>query len=748
MILQKSLPPTHSTSLKVELNQEQLLKTTFHSFQSLHAKKNNSKNSLSIFQELYRVKDPYALPSQLSFSYHQALKNTFYPQEELSSEDSSDVSYFKSSISQEEVEATLNQDASNLDASDENLFSLNDPSTPLEEKEQEDQENQEQDQGENVIEKIEDDVSFSNSLNSERDDLEEEGEKNDEKRNDSSVVNLSLHQNGPLSTSTKTVALKFEEDMEGYFLKVKQGQSVQTFPLKNSIQSVSLQEDQALLTLLNSKNEPITSWTLHYALMETEPDQKELPVTQIPIQDVSPLTSTTLIAPLVVDDHTTPFTIPIVQETSNQKELIVDSFYTPIVIENQEEPLDAPSSLSSKSEAFSSVSSSLTTSLDSSSLKEELLANSSLPLTSSTPSLEHLISTPSPISSPTPLPLTSTSSTLVTSNSPLISTQPVTIATPLDSSTTTLSQPSDSISLSFTVPNGLQPPALDQLAYPPSDQVGISSSLNKPEALLEPQKMANNSTSSLLKPLVQELKKQATQPLATVQQSNQILTQGDTLYVKDPNEIQVNVENGILQELKVRSKESRKTYTSLETAMDAEKQATFEMEVNLKSNDSDQISQAKWTIIPLGETIKQSVSLPTQEIEAFYTLENNGTLSSYRKATSPSNAILCRGFEPLENQSVYPGETLRVYVEEEGDYDLSVNGKHQMIPVQRDELGQPYIPISVGSLKTDIALQKDGTMIYTQSLQANNPVIRFGWVAPVLGSLAGIVLDVRRRKWL
>lgn len=300
-----------------------------------------------------------------------------------------------------------------------------------------------------------------------------------------------------------------------------------------------------------------------------------------------------------------------------------------------------------------------------------------------------------------------------------------------------------------------QMPTLEQLAYPPADLVNsVDSSLslpsNKAETLSTDSdlKAEKKSQSTLFKPLLKDLQQQATKPLATIQQAGKSLSQGNTLYVKDPEEVKVYVENGTLQDIKVFSKDSKKTYTSLEMAMEAEKQATFEMEANLKSTHSDQISQAKWTIIPLGETVEQTISLPAQDIKAFYTLEEDGKLSSYRQPSKLSNALLCRGFEPLETQSVYPGESLRVYVEEEGDYTLSVNGKSKTVSLQQDELGQPYIPVSVGALKTDITLQKDGTTIYSQSLQTNNPMVRLGWIAPVIGSLVGIILDVRRRKWL
>ncbi len=755
MFVSKLIPPTPPLPLQVKLNQDQLNKTTF---QTLHSPTSNQPSTLSSVQDLYLVKDLFSLPSQLSFTYHQALNLLF-------SEESEEDFGFQNSVSLEEVEGFKELDTPLvLDLDKETDTSFQEDDLYLEDNQEADEENplSQTEENDNLT------LSKPSYTFEEQEDKEEPRENQNEENSDnlddlesppSSPANVSqenpvstdvsfssfdktscLHllrdQSEPLSTSTKDVALQFEEDMSGYLLNIKQDHSIQTLKLKGSIQSLSFQDDQVVLTLFNDQNEPLSSWTVYYQPFQE--GQNNQPFVQVPIQDQTTLTSTTLVAPIIVDDHSTPFAVSAVQTIPSQGKLMFDSGYEPLVIENQEEiskSFLAPAF--SSPVALASISSS--SRLDSpSSLSSSVIQPTSpistLSTTSLSPSISDLSSLSPTFSSP------ANSSALVSPSLPLETTS---------ASLTPSILPSSSLK---TDPQ--QMPALDQLAYPPVDLLdsasfSLSLTSSKPETLSSSDQQVEKKTSSpLLKPLVKELQQQAAKPLATVQQAGQSLSQGNTLYVKDPSEVQVHVENGTLQEIKVFSKDSRKTYTSLEMAMEAEKQATFEMEANLKSSHSDQISQAKWTIIPLGETIEQSISLPAQDIKAFYTLENNGKLSSYRQPSKLSNALLCRGFEPLETQSVYPGESLRVYVEEEGDYTLSVNGKHQNVSLQQDELGQSYIPVSVGALKTDITLEKDGATIYSQSLQTNNPMVRLGWIAPVIGSLVGIILDVRRRKWL
>ncbi|MBD5423866.1 MAG: hypothetical protein HDR44_01905 [Allobaculum sp.] len=758
MFTPKALPPTRPIPLRVELNQDQLYKTTF---QTLPSSSSSPIPSLANVQDIYLVKDFFSLPSRLSFTYHQALHLLFSQAEDFRFQDSfqeeveapkesdiplildldkeTDPSSLKDSLYPEENQDIQEEDLLSPIEEDDDLTLFN-PSQTFEEQEPNENSNEENN---DCLENL---VSPSNAS-------QEDLIPSDASFDSSSCLQLSFNQRKPLTTSTKQVTLKFEEDMSGYFLNIKQDQSIQTIPLNGSIQSLSFREDQVTLTLFNDQNEPISSWTVNYQSFPD--DQEPQPFVQIPVQDQMALTSTTLVPPIVVDDHITPFGISAFQAIPSQGKLILDSGYEPLVIGNQEEisksaltstissprmsaTISSSSSLSSPSSAHSS-----TPSLSSNPIQP----SSSISSVSSNLSASDLLSLPSytiPLSSLSPSLASTTNSSAL--DSPSLPLEVTHVSTPSSSLSST------GLKTETYVP---QMPTLDQLAYPPTDLGNsVDSSLNLSSNKLERLSTDSNpqeekkSHSLLFKPLVKELQQQATMPLATVQQAGQSLSQGNTLYVKDPKEVQVHVENGTLQEIKVFSKDSKKTYTSLEMAMEAEKQATFEMEANVKSTHSDQMSQSKWTIIPLGETVEQSISLPAQDIKAFYTLEEDGKLSSYRQPSKPANALLCRGFEPLATQSVYPGESLRVYVEEEGDYTLSINGKSQIVSLQQDELGQPFIPVSVGALKTDIALQKDGTTIYSQSLQTNNPMVRLGWMAPVIGSLVGIILDVRRRKWL
>ena len=771
MFTPKSLPPTRPIPLKVELNQDQLNKTTF---QILPFLLSSQETSLASSQNTYLVKDFLSLPSKLSFTYHQAL-NFLFSQEKKAEEDfgfqnsftqevetpkESDTSlvldldkeldsFQKDDLSFAENQNTLEEDSlSPIEEDDDSL--LFKPSQTLEEQEPSENPNEENN------DYLDDFVSTSKDSQEDPDPIDSDASFPPSSFDSSSCLLLSLHQSEPLTTSTKHVALKFEEDMSGYFLNIKQDQSIQTIPLNGSFQPLSFQDDQVILTLFNNQNETLSSWIVKYQTFQE--DQNKQPLIQVPIQEQTTLTSTTLVPPIVVDDHITPFAISAVQVIPSQGKLILDSGYKPLVIENQEEiskstltpaiSSDVVSAALSSNPSTSSISSltpSSTVSTSSTSISPFAIESLSTPSSNASPSsLSSLSSLPSQA-----IPLSSTS----TSFSPTANSSAF-VSPSLSLEATNASSTFPSTALKTTEISISPMPTLEQLAYPPTDlgnrvDSSLSLSLNKSETLSTDSdlQVEKKSPSTLFKPLVKELQQQATKPLATIQQAGQSLSQGNTLYIKDPGEVQVHVENGTLQDIKVVSKDSKKTYTSLEMAMEAEKQATFEMEANLKSTNSKQISQAKWTIIPLGETVEQSISLPAQDIKAFYSLEEDGKLSSYRQPSKLSNALLCRGFEPLEDQSVYPGESLRMYVEE-GDYTLSINGKSQVVSMQQDELGQPYIPVSVGALKTEIVLQKDGATIYTQSLQTNNPMVRLGWIAPVIGSLVGIILDVRRRKWL
>lgn len=658
-----------------------------------------TQNGISIFyyQDLYLAKDPYSLPSKLSLPYTQALKTIFSKEETFQN------------CTQEEKDW---EDSSFLLLGHSSSFLIDQEDLPDEpEKLEEVQASLEED---NFLEESD---SFDLKIENPLEDENLDGSLSFSSSSTSSLL-LSLEKQDPLFVSTKSLLLEFEEKYDGY-LRVEQGNSIQTFPLDRSSQPLVFLEDQVTLTLLNSQQEILASWLVCYEKTNNKVEQEALSTD--PFSNL-PLTSTTLVAPIVVDDHTKPFGLPVVQDIPKQSELVVDTFYEPLVLEEQEEVVSTPLPATTITSPFKSGLA----------LGQEKLPSLVSSLASS-------------------LPVSSTVSSFTSSTSSFSSTLPS--RSSLDSSSIPISTPT----LQNLEPTGVEAkengndlPSIEQLAYPPIESTN-SPSISTSQAVIPQGQISDqiplpqNTSSSGLKSLKKELEKQALEPLATVQQAGQLISQGHTLYVKNPNDVQVQVENGTLQEIKVRSNDTKKIYTNLELAMNAEKQATFELEAQLKNNES-QITQAKWTIVPLKEPIQQAVSVPAGQVEAFYTLEENGQLTSYRQSDL-TKALLCRGFEPLETQTVFPGEKLRMYVEE-GEYDLSINGKKQVVKVQQDELGQPYLSIPVGPLKTDIALQKNGQTIYKQSLQTNNPLWRFGWLAPFIGSLVGIGLDVRRRKWV
>ncbi len=654
--------------------------------------------SISSYQDLYLAKDPYSLSSKLSLPYTQALKTIFSKEET-----------FQNCRSEENCE-------------DSSFLLLEDPSSSFLTNQEDLQD--EQEKLEEVQASLEEDDFFEESDSS---DLKIENLLEDENLDSSlgfsssstSSLLLSLEKQDPLFVSTKSLLLEFEEKQDGY-LRLEQGNSIQTFSLEGLSQPLVFVEDQVTLTLLNSQQEILASWLVCYEKTNNKVEQEALSTDSF---SNLPLTSTTLVAPIVVDNHTMSFGLSVVQDIPKQSELVVDTFYEPLVVEEQEEVVSTPLPATTITSPFKSGLA----------LGQEKLPALVSSLASS-------------------LPVSSTVSSFTNSTSSFSSISTLPSRSSLDSaslpSTPTLQNIEPAVVEAKG--NGNDLPSIEQLAYPPIEST-ISPSVSTAQAVIPQGQISDqipisqNTPSSGLKSLKKELEKQALEPLATIQQAGQLISQGHTLYVKNPNDVQVQVENGTLQEIKVRSNDTKKIYTNLERAMNAEKQATFELEAQLKNHES-QITQAKWTIVPLGDPIQQAVSVPAGQVEAFYTLEENGQLTSYRQSDL-TKALLCRGFEPLETQTVFPGEKLRMYVEE-GEYDLSINGKKQVVKVEQDELGQPYLSIPVGPLKTDIALQKNGQTIYKQSLQTNNPLWRFGWFAPFIGSLVGIGLDVRRRKWL
>lgn len=235
-------------------------------------------------------------------------------------------------------------------------------------------------------------------------------------------------------------------------------------------------------------------------------------------------------------------------------------------------------------------------------------------------------------------------------------------------------------------------------------------------------------------------------PKASLSSGSRQFPSGRRLYIQDPSKLKVQVDHGQIKDVQVVSQTTRKSYPDLEQAMQAEQNAAFEVEARIEDSSSHQISTAFWTVICAGKTVQEKSVLPGKEIASSYTLNEQGKVVSYQQEKGAA-ALLCRGFDPVESKKVAAGETLRMYVKAKpGSYSVWINGKEKPARVQEDELGQKFLPIKAGIGTTRIRVLRNGSTIYSGELQSHNPFAVVGMIGPALGTLTGVLLDVRRRR--
>ncbi len=220
---------------------------------------------------------------------------------------------------------------------------------------------------------------------------------------------------------------------------------------------------------------------------------------------------------------------------------------------------------------------------------------------------------------------------------------------------------------------------------------------------------------------------------------------GNRLYIKDPSALQVHVDHGSVQALEVRSQQTNKVYPDLEEAVKAEKDATFDVKAKIQS-DTKQISQASWTVIPIGQPVETQVDTKAGHLNSVFTLSEEGKVVAYQQEKR-QQPILCRGFDPIKTTEVRPGETLRMYIDDKpGTYQVRINGEEIQASLQQDELGQNYLSVPTKLGSTKLRILRDGKTVYSGSLECSNPFRSLKLVGPALGAAAGLILDVRRRK--
>ena len=234
---------------------------------------------------------------------------------------------------------------------------------------------------------------------------------------------------------------------------------------------------------------------------------------------------------------------------------------------------------------------------------------------------------------------------------------------------------------------------------------------------------------------------------ATLKVDKRSVQAGNRLYIKDPSALQVHVDHGSLQALEVRSHASQKVYPDLEEAVAAEQNATFDVKAKIQTEDH-QSSTVSWTVIPIGNPVQSELNTRSGQLNTVFTLSEEGKIVSHVQDKS-SQPVLCRGFEPVGNQALTPGETLRMYVNDQpGTYQIRIDGQDIQTKVEQDELGQNYLSVPVRLGSSRLRVMRDGKTVYASDLNCHNPFQSLKAVFPVLGAAAGLILDVRRRRML
>lgn len=218
------------------------------------------------------------------------------------------------------------------------------------------------------------------------------------------------------------------------------------------------------------------------------------------------------------------------------------------------------------------------------------------------------------------------------------------------------------------------------------------------------------------------------------------------LLVCDPSAIELVVENGTVTTQSYLSMDSGRRYASLEEALKNEEMPVVQLEASIAAEDGA-LSHNTWTLIPAGDFAQGGLNLKEAGWPARFEMNREGMLQMNSGALRLPQAMLCQGFEELGTQSVRQGEELRLYIDHPAeDLDLQLDGKSVDWMIEKDELGQTYIPIEASS-DLDIVLCGSDGLIDSWSVQVARS--NTGWLAAAaagLGLLGLMGLRFRKRE--
>lgn len=221
---------------------------------------------------------------------------------------------------------------------------------------------------------------------------------------------------------------------------------------------------------------------------------------------------------------------------------------------------------------------------------------------------------------------------------------------------------------------------------------------------------------------------------------------GKKVFVRDAGALELEVSNGSLHAYTVQSTQTKKSYPDLKTALEREKDTSFEVRAEILNTQEEKQTNA-WTVVPLSDPVAHRISVPGTSVEKYYTLCSDGRVVCNEKSRV-SKTMLCREFEKTDGLKLKPGEPLRLYVDDAlADYSLCVDGKTAPVTLCEDELGQPYVALQAGLQTQSVSLRQNGKEVYEGTLQSV-PLWPLAAGVTLSGILAGAFYDLRRRTLL
>ena len=246
------------------------------------------------------------------------------------------------------------------------------------------------------------------------------------------------------------------------------------------------------------------------------------------------------------------------------------------------------------------------------------------------------------------------------------------------------------------------PPSLSQrpIQAPPKQDVVIDIPINSNNSLTH-----SNDEVLTVKPEECEIKLSVDQ---------KTFTAGQKVFTQNLADVQIVVSKGTLLSTEIISHDTKQTYSSFQDAAKAEQSGTFDIKATILNDNLQQ--QAYWTLIQVGNAIATSTTKQGKKVDVVYQMDEQGKFTAQSKSQN-QKIQLYRKFEPLNNKEIQSGENLRLYLDKEpGNYQVQINGQKTDVDMEKDELGQAYLPIETKTGTNTIQLLKDGQEVFSQEI--------------------------------